>query len=674
MFKHTKYFYKMNPHLPTFYPWFFKKSVLFLLIFIGCSTASAMLKLPHIFRDGMVLQRNEAITIWGWADKGEEVSVHFRNVHKVVKTDETGKWKCDIGVFAAGGPYEMTISSDTTWRLNDIYIGEVWLCSGQSNMQYTLDMLGIKTSKSDFNAAYPIHFFNVQIETDLIPSRDIAGGRWQNLNENSAGQLSGTAFYFAKHLQAKLNVPIGIVVSCLGATTIETWMSAESLLPLDAFKSTVEQTRAPNKTKSELLNDLARFRVQWDKDYYLNSKGMKEKWFESDNMPGDWKEVEVPLLWEDLGFDHDGEVWFRKKFDWPGAIKGDQQIINLNQIDDYDRVWLNGSFIGETFGSRNFRGYFFSSSLVKEKDNLLVVRVFDIGGKGGIYTNAFWGNPILTGKWEMKIGDKINANDFPKPIVPNMSVFSHPTALYNANIAPLSAYRFKGVIWYQGESNADRAVEYASLFPAMITDWRKLFNKPNLPFHFVQLANYGTEDSLGNPSNWAELRAAQASALTLPFTSLATAIDVGDALDIHPKDKESVGKRLAENALSQDYGFDMDVKSPQWMKTTFTSNGALMVHFSMPFKDIPKEDKLHSFLIAGSDGKFVKADAYLSKNKIKLSSPEVSKPKYIRFAWANNPGKWQLYGVNGKPLLPFRTDQFTLSTAKNFFQFDPFSF
>lgn len=666
----------MNLPQPTFHPWVFKKSVLFLLICIGCSTVSvsAMLKLPHIFRDGMVLQRNEVITIWGWADKGQDVNVKFRNVQKVVKTDEAGKWKCDIGPFPAGGPHELTISADISITVKNIFIGEVWLCSGQSNMQYTMDMLGAKTLKSDFNTDYPIHFYNVQIETDLIPSADIAGGNWQLLNENSAGNLSGTAFYFAKQLQAKLKVPIGIIVSCLGATTIETWMSAQALLPFEAFKPIVQQTMAPNKTKKDLLDDLTRFRVQWDKDYYLNTRGMKEKWFEYDNMPGDWKEVQVPLLWEDLGYDHDGEVWFRKKFDWPGAIKGDQQSISLNQIDDYDRVWLNGSFIGETFGSRNFRGYFFPSSLVKEKDNLLVVRVFDIGGKGGIYTNAFWGNPILTGKWEMKMGDKMNQNDFPKPVVPNMSVFSHPSALFNANIAPLTSYKIKGVIWYQGESNADRAVEYASLFPAMITDWRKWFNEPNLPFHFVQLANYGPEDSLGNPSNWAELRSAQATALTLPFTSLATAIDVGDALDIHPKDKESVGKRLADNVLSQDYGFNIDIKSPQLIKTIPTSDGALMVHFSTLFKKIPKDEKLHSFLIAGSDGKFVKADAYLSKNKIKLSSPLVSKPKYIRFAWANNPGKWQLYGVNGNPLLPFRTDQFTLSTAKNFFQFDPFSF
>ena len=652
-----------------------KLLVLFLLCFIIIgNNLFAALKLPAIFKDGMVLQRDEKITVWGWADKGASVSISFNSLKQVVIASFDGKWTAELGPFPAGGPHELTISADISITVKNIFIGEVWLCSGQSNMQYTMDMLGAKTLKSDFNTDYPIHFYNVQIETDLIPSADIAGGNWQLLNENSAGNLSGTAFYFAKQLQAKLKVPIGIIVSCLGATTIETWMSAQALLPFEAFKPIVQQTMAPNKTKKDLLDDLTRFRVQWDKDYYLNTRGMKEKWFEYDNMPGDWKEVQVPLLWEDLGYDHDGEVWFRKKFDWPGAIKGDQQSVSLNQIDDYDRVWLNGSFIGETFGSRNFRGYFFPSSLVKEKDNLLVVRVFDIGGKGGIYTNAFWGNPILTGKWEMKMGDKMNANDFPKPVVPNMSVFSHPSALFNANIAPLTSYKIKGVIWYQGESNADRAVEYASLFPAMITDWRKWFSEPNLPFHFVQLANYGPEDSLGNPSNWAELRSAQAAALTLPFTSLATAIDVGDALDIHPKDKETVGKRLADNALSQDYGFNIDVKSPQLMKTSFTSDGALMVQFSIPFKKIPKGEKLHAFLIAGADGKFVKADAYLSKNKIKLSSPQVSKPKYIRFAWANNPGKWQLYGVNGNPLLPFRTDQFSLSTAKNFFQFDPFSF
>jgi sialate O-acetylesterase len=391
-------------------------------------------------------------------------------------------------------------------------------------------------------------------------------------------------------------------------------------------------------------------------------------------MPEDWKEVEVPLLWEDLGYDHDGEVWFRKKFDWPGAIKGDQQIINLNQIDDYDRVWLNGSFIGETFGSRNFRGYFFSSSLVKEKDNLLVVRVFDFGGKGGMYTNAFWGNPILTGKWEMKMGDAIDVNNFPIPTVPNMSVFSHPTALYNANIAPLSAYRFKGVVWYQGESNADRAVEYGALFPSMIKDWRKLFNKPNLPFHFVQLANYGPIDSLAGPSTWAELRASQSEALNLPFTSLATAIDVGDALDIHPKDKETVGKRLAENALVQDYGLRLKVDAPKLVKSVFSDNGEAVLYFSSRFKPVASGIKINSFTAAGEDGQFFPANAILSGNKIFLKSEKVLNLKYVRFGWANNPGKWALYGENGRPLLPFRTDRLPLLTAANIFKFDPFSF
>jgi sialate O-acetylesterase len=676
MFKHSKYFYKMNLPLPNFYPWVFKKSVLFLLIWIGCSTVSvsAMLKLPHIFRDGMVLQRNEVITIWGWADKGQDITVKFRNLQKVVKTDESGKWKCDIGVFEAGGPYEMTISADTTWRLNDIHIGEVWLCSGQSNMQYTLDMLGIKTSKADFNSPYPIHFFNVQIETDLIPSRDIAGGLWQNLNEKSAGQLSGTAYYFAKHLQSKLNVPIGIVVSCLGATTVETWMSAEALLPLDAFKSTVELTLAPNKTKIELLKELAEFRIDWDKNYYLKSEGMKEKWYLPENMPKDWMEVKFPLLWEDLGYNHDGEVWFRQNFDCPCPSVGNQGVISLNQIDDYDRVWLNGTFIGESFGSRNFRSYFFPDSLLKEKDNLLVVRVFDVGGKGGVYTNAFWGNKILNGKWEMKMGDAIDLNNFPMPTVPNMSVFSHPTALYNANIAPLSAYKFKGVIWYQGESNADRAAEYGALFPSMIKDWRKLFNKPNLPFHFVQLANYGPIDSLAGPSTWAELRASQSEALNLPFTSLATAIDVGDALDIHPKDKETVGKRLAENALVQDYGLRMKVDAPKLVKSVFSGNGEAVLYFSSRFKPVASGIKINSFTSAGEDGQFFPANAILSGNKIFLKSKEVPNPKYVRFGWANNPGKWTLYGENGRPLLPFRTDRLPLLTAANIFKFDPFSF
>ena len=291
----------------------------------------------------------------------------------------------------------------------------------------------------------------------------------------------------------------------------------------------------------------------WEKEVYLaNDPGITEEWYKPSTDITTWQDVDVPGYWANNELkDFSGSVWMRRTFDLPEGYKEKSFRISLGQVDDYDIAWVNGHKVGETFGNYNWRNYDVPDSFLQPKNNVVVVRVFNAGNKGGMY-NMFW-DPRLAGKWKYKTGSKINPTSFKKPVVVNNYVFGTPALLYNGCIAPITNLAIKGAIWYQGESNADRAVEYRTLFPAFIKDWRKQFKQDSLPFLFVQLANYMKEAEKPVNSNWAELRDAQSSALALPNTGMASAIDIGDANDIHPKNKKDVGVRLALAALKNIY-------------------------------------------------------------------------------------------------------------------------
>ena len=650
---------------------FLLKSMAFTAIFTAFLTDLGAVSLPRLFCDKMVMQRDTRVPVWGWGTPGELISVQIAGNTVQVTADSRGDWKVTLEPVPAGGPYELVISGKNTITVKDVLFGEVWLCSGQSNMQWSVGEFGIKPDSLRDNLP-ELRLFNVFVETDYIPRKDVKGSGWTAATPASVKGFSATAYFFGRELYEHFKVPVGLITSCLGATSIETWMSAGALRPFPAYTELVDQMTLPGKNYDQLNAELAVYRQTWDTAWYFrNDPGIAANWQDPSTDISDWKEMQIPTLWEDTGLaGYDGSVWFRKEFDLPEGFSAEDFNIALNQIDDYDIAWVNGVKIGESFGCRNWRNYIFKANILRPKGNVLVVRVFDTGGKGGMYTNAFWGNPVLLGTWKYKPGVRINSESFPKPVVPNGSFFTHPTLLYNANIAPLQPYAIRGAIWYQGESNVAHAQEYESLLPAMITDWRRGWAQGDFPFLVVQLANYYPEQNEPNESEWAELRASQMTALSLPGTAIASAIDLGDANDIHPKRKQEVGARLALAARKVAYKEESVHSGPVFRRASRHGNRMII---SFDQTDLVSRNKfgfLRGFTIAGEDGKFHWAIAYIDKGKVVVFSPDVKKPGAVRYAWADNPGEVSLYNSNGLPAYPFRTDSKPLFTQGKTYMYD----
>jgi sialate O-acetylesterase len=636
-------------------------------------TANATIKLPVIFQSNMVLQRDKEVSIWGFGNAGEKVSANFDGKWYRATTGKDGKWLIKLPAHPAGGPHGIVIKGATnSIELKNILFGDVWICGGQSNMQFSLDQVGYKPPTTSINST--LRIFTAAIGMDYIPKDDLAGGTWNEASPGTVKNFSATAYFFGKFLSDSLNVPIGLISDNLGATSVETWMSKESLAKFPQFGDYYKSYLAPAKSFKEVTSEFEKSKSGWEEKYYLKGKGMDEKWYLPETNVTDWKTMDIPAWWEDKGLDDfDGAVWFRKTFDLPPGFKADAFSMALNQIDDYDIVWVNGNKVGEGFGNVNWRNYSVPASILKPKGNTLVVRVFDAGGKGGLYSHAIWGNPVLLGNWLYKADDKIDAATFPKPHVVNVSPFSTPAVLYNGNIAPLTSLAIRGFIWYQGESNAPRAEEYRQIFPALITDWRSHFNQGDLPFLFVQLANYMQEVDTPRESDWAELRDAQAAALSLANTAMALAIDIGDANDIHPKNKMDVGRRLGLAALKVAYNKDIISKGPTY-KSMETKDGSVIIRYEAGTDDLITKNKygyVSGFAVAGTDDKFHWANAYIKGNTVVVSSKEVSNPAAVRYAWGDNPGITDLYNRSGLPATPFKTDSLPFKTAGKVFSENP---
>jgi len=652
------------------------KRLIFLFVYLAAYSANATIKLPVIFQSNMVLQRDKEVKIWGFGDKGEKVSVTIGDRKVSATTGKDAKWIIQLPAHKAGGPYVISINGHTnSIELKNILFGDVWICGGQSNMQFTVDQTKFPIDDSLKNPQ--IRIFTASIGMDYVPTKNLSGGKWQEASANTIKSFSAVAYFFGKLLNDSLQIPIGLISDNLGATSVETWMSNESLSKFPQFQHYYQEYLQPGKSFQEITAEFEKMKPRWEKDYYLKGKGLEEKWYLPETDISNWKTMEVPNWWEDKGLEEfDGAVWFRKSFDLPENFKSDSFPLALNQIDDYDIVWVNGQKVGEGFGNQNWRNYKIPSNILKRKNNVIVVRVFDAGGKGGMYSGAIWGNPVLLGNWLYKPGYKIDAATFPKPHVVNVSPFSTPAVLFDANIAPITSLSIKGVIWYQGESNASRAGEYAQLFPAMIKDWRKHFNQGDIPFLFVQLANYMEEAKAPQESDWAELREAQKAALKLPNTGMAVAIDIGEANDIHPKNKMEVGRRLGLAALKVAYQKHIVAEGPEY-ESMEIKNDSVIVHFKNGTNHLITKDKygyVRGFAIAGNDQIFHWAKAFIRNNSLVVYSEKVNDPVAVRYAWSDNPGETDLYNNAGLPAVPFRTDNWPLKTSGKKFSENPWDF
>lgn len=647
-------------------------SLLIFTLLILSEGGNANIKLPLIFQSKMVLQRDKDCAVWGTADAKEKVSLQLNgNIYKAV-ADKSGKWKIVIPPQPAGGPFQITVKGNNTVTLDNILFGDVWICGGQSNMQFHVSELAKKEADSTRDNNNNIRIFTAGLATNFVPQDTLSSGEWKVASIESIQNFSAVAFFYGSYLQQHLNVPIGLIADNLGATSVETWMSPDAIHQFPQFDFFYNQYLAPKLSVNEMTAQFEKIKPDWKKQYYLkNDPGLDQQWYLPSTDTSDWKTIQTPGYWEDQGLtDYDGSVWYRREFDLPADYKkGAGFSIGLGQVDDYDIAWVNGHKVGEMFGNLNYSNYTAPDSILQPKNNVVVVRVFDAGGKGGMY-NQFW-NWAWSGTWKYKTGVKIDAANFVKPRVVNSDLFASPSILYNGCIAPLTQLAIKGAIWYQGESNASRAEEYNKLFPAFIQDWRKQFNQGDFPFMFVQLANYYPEQDKPYPSDWAELREAQASALALPNTGMAVTIDIGEAYDIHPKNKQDVGKRLGIAALKAAYNIDTVHLSPQYDHME-VMNENVIIHFKNVADNLISNDKygyLRGFSIAGSDSVFHWAKAYIKNNTVVVYSDEVKQPVAVRYAWANNPGTLNLYNKEGLPAAPFRTDNWQRYTAGKLFTY-----
>ncbi|MEM1136190.1 MAG: sialate O-acetylesterase [Bacteroidota bacterium] len=638
----------------------------FLLIFQSYAKVEPAL----LFSDHMVLQRNVEVPVWGWAAKRERITVEFNNQVIQTKADKSGKWMLKLAPTAAGGPYKMTIKGkNNTIVIEDILVGEVWVCSGQSNMEWMVKNSN-DAEKEIANANDKlIRHFKVSREISSKVKDKLPGGKWDVCSSETVSTFTAVGYFFAKQLRAKLNVPIGLVNSSWGGTNVETWTSSGAISTIPKYTKIANDMQNLNMEEmyAQQLADLkAKIGDFPEKDAGI--KDGKAIWAASDLDDAQWSDMNLPGLWENKGLPGvDGVVWFRKAVELTDEEAAQKYTLHLSKIDDSDKAWINGELVGQTKDAYNEeRKYEVASGILKPGKNVITIRIEDTGGGGGVWGAAeifklasLQKTIELAGSWKYKIGEgKVAAKKSPN---------SYPSLLFNAMLNPLIPYAMKGVIWYQGESNAGQAYTYRALFPLLIKDWREKWGAGDFPFLWVQLANFKevAEQPIG--SDWAELREAQTMTLSLPNTGQAVIIDIGEADDIHPRNKQDVGLRLSLAARKIAYGEEIVYSSPMYKEMKLEGN-KVRISFDHTGSGLMIKDKygyINGFAVAGADKKFHWAMAELVGDEVVIYSDKVSNPVAVRYGWADNPDDLNLYNKEGLPACPFRTDDWPGITQPN---------
>jgi sialate O-acetylesterase len=553
----------------------------------------------------------------------------------------------------------MEISGKNKIVLHDILVGDVWLCAGQSNMVHQMLLHGIRYADEIANANYPeIRQFWVPNVTNLqSPQNDLPSGSWKSANPTDVKNFSAVAYFFAKDLYEKYHLPIGIINASWGGVPIESMMSEESLKSFPSILNTVEKNKDTiyvNETNRKAFNTMQSMPKPED-------KGITQKWFDVNYVPKEWRRISIPGYWEDQGVKNlDGIVWYRREIDVPASMANKPAKVFLGRIVDADELYINGIKVGSTGYMYPQRRYTIPDGVLKPGKNLFVIRVTNNFGKGGFVPDKSYeliaGNDTinLTGYWQYKIGAVFISHDLPKTI----ALQNQPTALYNSMVAPLINYKIKGFVWYQGESNTSKPDEYAKLQPAMINDWRSKWKEGDIPFLFVQLPSFGDYNYLPSESEWATFREAQAKSLSVSNTAMAVAIDVGEWNDIHPDKKKPVGDRLALAAEKIAYNENIVYSGPTYQSSVIEDN-KIIISFNNTGSGLTTNDgeAPAEFAIAGDDKKFVWATAVIDGDKIIVSSDDVPSPKYVRYAWADDPVNPNLINKENLPAAPFRTDK-----------------
>ena len=628
------------------------------------ASAVAQVRLPRLVCDGMVLQRDADVNVWGWARPGEAVAVAFLGQAYQATAGPDGQWRVKLPHLKAGGPYEMNITASNKLTVKDILVGDVWLCSGQSNMETPMSRLRDKYPDVIAQAANPrIRQYEVPLTYNFQrPQQDVTGGKWIAADPQSVLKFSGVAYFFAKEINAKYQVPVGIIKDAVGGSPAEAWLSADALRQFPTY----EQQAAKYKDSALVAGIRQRESAavtSWYQTLHRADLGEargQQKWSAPGYDASGWASMNVPGYWATqtpLGLVN-GVVWFRKEVEVPASMAGQPARLELGTLVDADSTYLNGQLVGSTGYQYPPRKYDVKAGVLKSGKNVVVVRLISNGGRGGFtpekkYELTAGGQTLdLRGPWQYQLGATV-------PPTPGTTTFQYqPGGLYNGMIAPVLPYAVKGVLWYQGESNTGHPQDYQALMTGLIGDWRAHLQQPKMPFLYVQLANFMAVKPEPSESGWAAVRDAQRRTLAVPHTGMAVIMDAGEWNDIHPLDKLTPGHRLALAAQKVAYGDLKVVSSGPLYQAMQVVGGKVMLSFSSGGGGLVAQGggPLKGFAVAGPDKKFVWAQAKLEGNKVVVWNDQVPKPAVVRYAWADNPEGANLYNQEGLPASPFTTE------------------
>ena len=646
----------------------------FILLFLLISQLTfAQLKVARLFSDHVVLQRQKPIPVWGWAKAKDKITVTLAGQTQMAITDANGKWQVRFNPLEAGGPFMMSVSDKTnSLRINDILIGEVWLCSGQSNMEFMVKQAdNFKVEKKNANFPQIRHFF-VEHEVTMTPETDLKTGEWKVASEETVGDFTAVGFFFAREIYQKLNIPVGLLHSSWGGSQIEGWISKEGMVSNDEFKN-YAQNLPNNWMDADVIQDKKLRKQLFGNDFmptvedekkYVSANYDFSKWHNGDSPLGQWD-------WKGI-WAFRGTSFMARNVEISSEMANQLTTLGLGIQDAQNEIYINGKLVAEGI-LKGVRKIVIPANTWKVGTNSLMVKF------GKMIDPAWYGSGLMGTNEDLFVSankEKVSLTNGWKlmPSFVDKHEYVHSsnnvgTSIYNGMIAPLVPFAVRGALWYQGETNAGRAYQYRQSFPLMINDWRKKWDD-DFSFYFVQLANYGGYQNSNQGSNWAELREAQTMTLSLPKTGMAVITDIGNPNDIHPTNKQDVGHRLALNALKKDYGQEIVFSSPMYDNVAFGGNNAT-ISFRYVGGGLMAKDKfgyLKGFEIAGEDKVFYYAKAEIVGDKVVVTHPKNQKPIAVRYAWADSPMDANLFNAEGLPACPFRTDDWEGNTRKAKFE------
>lgn len=633
-------------------------STLLLVLFIALAGYSQV-RLPKLISDGMVLQRETPLKIGGWASVGEKVTLTFKGQSVSTVTNPEGKWEITLPAQKAGGPFEMEFIASNRILLKDILLGDVWLCSGQSNMEYPMNRLTDKYAQAiEKSENSLIRQFKVpQVFDFKVPHDDYPSGSWVAVNPQTILDFSAVAYFFARDLQEKYNVPIGILNASVGGSPAEAWMSVEALKKFPHYLAEAEKMKDQSYIDQIQTNERKAI-GDWYATLNQTDKGLTSDptWKSPSFDASSWPTMPIPSYWADHGLGEvNGVVWFRKEIQVPASMTGKPVRLLLGRIVDADSVFINGKFVASTSYQYPQRNYLVPAGVLQTGKNTMVVRVINNSGRGGfvkdkpyqLFTES--DTILLSGNWQVQLGCTM-------PPAPGQTAINwKPTGLYNGMLAPANKYTLKGAAWYQGESNAERYEEYTQLLTALITDWRLKRNQGAFPFIIAQLPGFMEAKDQPSESSWASFRNAQLKTLSVENTALTVNIDLGEWNDIHPQNKEEVGRRISMASQKVAYGEKKVVYSGPIYQSMKKGRNQIVLSFSNTGSGLVVKGggELREFAIAGADGKYVWAKAKIKGNKVVVWNETVTKPSAVRYAWADNPKGANLFNKEGLPASPF---------------------